>query len=79
MTYDDPVFSVRSLGSGPNYVNDVIWSDGTIDQLGRFASPEKAARWIEEKQRDLVARSSRDETSLAIFGASRPPAGRPRC
>jgi hypothetical protein len=48
MTYDDPVFSVRSLGSGANYVIDVIWSDGTIDQLGRFASPEKAARWIEE-------------------------------
>jgi hypothetical protein len=48
MPNDDPVFSVRSLGNGADYVIDVLWSDGALDQLGRFASPEEAARWIEE-------------------------------
>jgi hypothetical protein len=50
MPNDDPVFSVRSLGNGADYVIDVLWSDGAIHQLGRFASPENAARWIEENR-----------------------------
>jgi hypothetical protein len=47
MPGDDPIFSIRSLGVA-EFVIDVLWPDGAIDQLGRFASPDKAARWIEE-------------------------------
>jgi hypothetical protein len=45
---DNPVFSVRSLDNGADYVIDVLWSDGATDQLGFFASPEDAVRWIND-------------------------------
>lgn len=47
MPDDDPTFSIRSLGVA-EFVIDVLWPDGAIDQLGRFYLPDKAARWIEE-------------------------------
>jgi hypothetical protein len=47
MPNGNPVFSVRSLGNGTDYVIDVIWPDGTVEKMTDvFASPEDAARWV---------------------------------
>jgi hypothetical protein len=48
MPTDDPDFSVRSVGDGI-YVIDVVWPDSATDQLGFFASPDDAARWINDQ------------------------------
>jgi hypothetical protein len=47
MPTDDPVFYVRSLRDG-SYVIDVVWTDRATEQLGFFASPDSANRWIED-------------------------------
>jgi hypothetical protein len=62
MPNDDPVFSVRSLGNGADYVIDVVWSDGATDQLGLFASPDDAARWVDDNREIWV----RDRLGMRI-------------
>jgi hypothetical protein len=52
---DNPVFSVRSLGNGTDYVIDVLWSDGTMEEVsGVFASPDDAARWVTDRRDSWV-------------------------
>ena len=49
MPNDNPVFSVRSLGNGTDYVVDVLWSDGTMEELADiFTSPDEAADWVRD-------------------------------
>jgi hypothetical protein len=45
MPNDNPVFSVRSLGNSADYVIDVLWVAGTMEEVtGVFASPDDAAK-----------------------------------
>jgi hypothetical protein len=59
---DNPVFRVRSLDDGADYVIDVLWSDGAMDQLGFFASPEDAVRWVNDNSESWV----RDRLGITI-------------
>jgi hypothetical protein len=61
MPSDDPVFSIRSLGAA-EYVVDVLWPNGMIEQLtGVYSSPDHAARWIDDRSelwvRDRLGKS----------------------
>jgi hypothetical protein len=71
MPNDNPVFSVRSLGDGAGYVIDVVWSDGATDRLGLFASPDDAARWVDDSPSG--DRDPDHTTDERLFMSQRPP------
>jgi hypothetical protein len=55
MQNKNPVFSVRSLGNGTDYVIDVRWPDGATEEVrGVFASPDDAARWVNDSSGSWV-------------------------
>jgi hypothetical protein len=63
----NPVFSVRSsvrsLGNGTDYVIDVLWADGTMEEeTGVFASPDDAARWVNDHRESWM----RDRLGMKI-------------
>jgi hypothetical protein len=45
---DDPVFWIRSLGEA-EYVVEVRWPDGTVEQAaGVYPLPDQASGWIDD-------------------------------
>jgi hypothetical protein len=55
MQNENPVFSVRSLGNGTDYVIDVRWPDGATEEVrGVFASPDDAAGWVNDSSDSWV-------------------------
>ena len=49
MPTDDPDFSVRSVSDGIDII-DVVWLDRASEQLGFFASPDDASRWVNDNR-----------------------------